>query len=376
MERPVPGARYPIDGATHCTVTVAHDGAPTLRCATIVKSSGGAPSTRFTEGHSQWTMPLDAGQGATVSIVLYDCDDEPGRTVGDRGAVTVTVGELSFEVPARKERHSAVVLAQIYPHGEGRRLRVLGDGYAFGIRAMARKEGFDAQQLLPTPRRDRTPDHIPDPSAGGRPPRTGRTSGSGVIVAPDHVVTNQHVVEGVEHCTVHGPDGDVRARVVARDPSNDLALLRAPGVGGVPLPIRPASMAHLGEAVTAAGYPLREILGTDLKVTHGNLSSLRGGDGNVCAVQFTAPISSGSSGGAIVDRNGNLVGIVAASLAHGRMHDMGAISEGTNFGVKASLVLELLVAMGVEGADAPCRSNVAPHDLARTLRRGVVSIIS
>src|SRR3546814_6676712 len=81
--------------------------------------------------------------------------------------------------------------------------------------------------------------------------------------------------------------------------------------------------------------------GAGLKVSPGNVSGLKGWEGDVARFQFTAPIGSGSSGGAILDESGNLVGITSYSLAHGNLRDRGAISENVNFGIKVSLVHEM-----------------------------------
>jgi S1-C subfamily serine protease len=132
------------------------------------------------------------------------------------------------------------------------------------------------------------------------------------------------------------------------DPLHDLALLQGP-VGRLALPIRIASPIWLGEAIMAAGYPLMDVLGADLKVTTGNISGLTGSHGDISRFQFSAPIGSGSSGGAIIDEDGNLVGITAASLAHQNFRDRGSISENVNFGVRAAMVYELIAA-------AACRS--------------------
>src|SRR3546814_11940172 len=74
--------------------------------------------------------------------------------------------------------------------------------------------------------------------------------------------------------------------------------------------------------------------GAGLKVSTGNVSGLKGWEGDVARFQFTAPIGSGSSGGAILDESGNLVGITSSSLAPGNLRDRGAISENVNFGIK------------------------------------------
>ena len=77
--------------------------------------------------------------------------------------------------------------------------------------------------------------------------------GSGWIAAPEVVVTNAHVVAGVEAPRVDRHEGDsLRAAVVGFDRENDLAVLRVPGLRGDPLPLVPAER---GAAVALLGYP-------------------------------------------------------------------------------------------------------------------------
>src|SRR3546814_10447786 len=84
------------------------------------------------------------------------------------------------------------------------------------------------------------------------------------------------------------------------------------------------------------------------RASHLNVSGLKGWEGHLARFKFTATIGSGSSGGAILDESGNLVGITSSSLAHGNLRDRGAISENVNFGIKVSLVHEMLAASGID----------------------------
>src|SRR3546814_20894573 len=110
--------------------------------------------------------------------------------------------------------------------------------------------------------------------------------------------------------------------MIAVDPMHDLAILQG-DVDGIPLPMRNTAAIWLGESVLAAGYPLMDLLGADLKVSTGNVSGLKGWEGDVARFQFTSPIGSGSSGGAILDDSGNLVVIPPFSLAPGHPTDPG-----------------------------------------------------
>ena len=162
--------------------------------------------------------------------------------------------------------------------------------------------------------------------------------------------------------------------VLAVDPLHDLALLQG-DVAGDPLPMRNVAAIWLGEALLAAGYPLMDLLGADLKVSTGNVSGLKGWEGDVARFQFTAPIGSGSSGGAILDECGNLIGITSSSLAHGQLRDRGSISENVNFGIKVSLVHEMLAASGIDAPQVALSRDSNRRDVVQRLRQSVVSII-
>ncbi len=209
----------------------------------------------------------------------------------------------------------------------------------------------------------------------GRPkPMPGQLigSGSGVLIAPDLIVTNAHVVEDGQKFEV-GPAKD-SGTVIAVDAGHDLALLRC-RTHGAPLPLRIGSPLFLGEDIMAAGFPLIDVLGADLKVTTGNVSGLTGGGGDVARFQFSAPIGSGSSGGAIIDEFGNLVGITSASLAHDNMRNRGSISENVNFGIRAALVYEMAAAAGAELPPLAISTDNLRRNVVARARSAVVSII-
>jgi S1-C subfamily serine protease len=109
-------------------------------------------------------------------------------------------------------------------------------------------------------------------------------------------------------------------------------------------------------------------------VSTGNISGLTGSIGDVSRFQFTAPIGSGSSGGAVIDEFGNLVGITSASLAHGSMRERGSISENVNFGIRAALVYEMLGAAGIESPALPLSRDNNRREVVQRLRSSVVSI--
>ncbi|MDP2028215.1 MAG: trypsin-like peptidase domain-containing protein [Thiobacillus sp.] len=143
----------------------------------------------------------------------------------------------------------------------------------------------------------------------------GQTGGSGVVLTSDgEIVTNAHVVDGAVTISVRVP-GETEPRgavVLASDPSSDLALLRIDADGLVPATFADPSDIRVGDDVVAVGYALG--LDGDPSVTAGIVSALdrTSADEKVALkglIQTDAPISSGNSGGPLVNALGQVVGI-------------------------------------------------------------------
>jgi serine protease Do len=147
--------------------------------------------------------------------------------------------------------------------------------------------------------------------------RVGRGGeGSGVAWRSDGViVTNAHVARGTS-AEVRLWDGrTLDARIVARDPENDLAALQVrgpltPALRGDPARIRP------GELIVALGHPLGVAHAVALGVVH---QVIRADDGSPCWIRADIRLAPGNSGGPLVDVAGRLLGVntlVAGGLGH------------------------------------------------------------
>jgi S1-C subfamily serine protease len=143
-------------------------------------------------------------------------------------------------------------------------------------------------------------------------------AGSGFVIAPDgFVVTNHHVVENASAVTVVFTDGrELEARVVGSDPATDLALLRVPEGGLVPVLIGSSERLRVGQLVIAIGNPL----GFQSTVSTGVVSALgrnlRGRTGRLIEniIQTDVALNPGSSGGPLVDSRGYVVGVNTAMV--------------------------------------------------------------
>ena len=158
--------------------------------------------------------------------------------------------------------------------------------------------------------------------------------GSGVIVdATGHIVTNHHVIKDASEIRVQLADGRVATpKVVGADPDTDLAVLR------IELPDLPAMSLgrsdelRAGDVVLAIGNPL----GLSQTVTQGIVSAIGRGSLRLATfadfIQTDAAINFGNSGGALIDADGQLVGINTAVLAQ----TLG--TEGIGFAIPVNLV--------------------------------------
>ncbi len=176
-------------------------------------------------------------------------------------------------------------------------------------------------------------------------PRGVQPTGSGVIVRPDgYIITNNHVVEGASEVRVSLADRrELPARVLLRDARADLAVLKV-DVGAERLPtlrVDVGDRPEVGDLVLALGNPF----GVGQTVTSGIVSATeRTGGGAVGGpitqvasfIQTDAAINPGNSGGALVDMDGDLIGINTAILSRS------GTSSGVGFAVPATLVRQVL----------------------------------
>lgn len=153
------------------------------------------------------------------------------------------------------------------------------------------------------------PDHSP------QRPRRSQSVGSGVIInaKKGHVVTNHHVVDGAEQVTVILQDRrEFDASVIGSDAATDIALLQIDAVRLSDISLGDSDSMRVGDFVAAIGNPF----GLGQTVTAGIVSALgRSGlipEGYEDFIQTDASINPGNSGGALVDIDGNLVGINTA----------------------------------------------------------------
>ena len=178
------------------------------------------------------------------------------------------------------------------------------------------------------------------------PPQLQRGMGSGVIVRADgYILTNHHVVDGAEEITVELTDNrSFPAKLVGSDPPSDLAVLKVEANSLPVVPLGDSDRVQVGDPVLAVGNPL----GVGQTVTSGIISAKSRATGLSDGsfedfLQTDAAINRGNSGGALVNTQGELVGINSQILS----------PSGGNIGIgfsipsnMAKMVMEQLIQTG------------------------------
>lgn len=146
-------------------------------------------------------------------------------------------------------------------------------------------------------------------------PQQSSSLGSGVIVSHDgYILTNHHVIEGADQIEVALADGrNAKGHIVGSDPETDLAVIKIDLANNLPaITFGHAEQSRVGDVVLAIGNPF----GVGQTVTMGIVSALKRNHLGLNTfenfIQTDAAINPGNSGGALVDVNGNLIGINSA----------------------------------------------------------------
>jgi serine protease DegQ len=176
-------------------------------------------------------------------------------------------------------------------------------------------------------------------------PQRENSLGSGVIVSPEgFILTNHHVIESADEIEVALADGrTVPARIVGSDPETDLAVLKVDVKSLPSITFGHSDKLNVGDVVLAIGNPF----GVGQTVTQGIVSALGRNHLGITTfenfIQTDASINPGNSGGALIDADGNLVGINSA------IYSRSGGSMGIGFAIPVSLarqVMEQIIRQG------------------------------
>ncbi len=194
---------------------------------------------------------------------------------------------------------------------------------------------------------------------GGQGQVVPTAEGSGVIWdSSGYIVTNNHVVDGAAKITVTFTDGSsYDAKVVGTDPNTDLAVIQvtgAPASSIKPISVGDSTQVKVGEMVVAIGNPfglantmttgIVSAIGRSIDAGAGNSQSNGPGFSIPGVIQTDAAINPGNSGGALVDMNGNLIGVPS------QIESQSGSNSGVGFAIPSSLVKQVasqLISKGV-----------------------------
>ena len=155
-------------------------------------------------------------------------------------------------------------------------------------------------------------------------------------------ITNHHVVYGCKELRIEGRAG--QAMVVTEDLVNDLALVQIPGDAKASAAIvSDPSKLRQGEDIAVFGFPLNSLLSSGGNLTLGVVSALTGLGNNSNQIQITAPIQPGSSGSPVLNKKGEVVGVVSMKLSDSKMAQAtGSVGQNVNFAVNGQTVKTFL----------------------------------
>lgn len=166
-------------------------------------------------------------------------------------------------------------------------------------------------------------------------------SGTAFAISKDLIITNYHVIDNAKSILIYGINTDFnkpcKVEVIACDKINDLALLKIidasiTNIGKLPYSFK-STVSEVGDNVYVLGYPLTSSMGEEIKLTNGIISAKSGFEGNLSQYQISAPVQPGNSGGPLIDKNGNVIGVICAKHTE---------AENAAYAVKMSQVNNLI----------------------------------
>jgi hypothetical protein len=193
--------------------------------------------------------------------------------------------------------------------------------------------------------------------------------GSGVVIGPHEVLTANHVVNDCVAINVADRD----AYVIAHDEGNDLAVIHTKDTWATwasfsNYPVR------AGDQAVAMGYPLTGILADTANVSPGSVSALAGIKNDSRYFQITAPIQPGSSGDALYDVNGGIVGVVTSKLSLDVIEVTHDVPQNVNFAIKSEIARSFLDSNHVTYGTISYKQQLSPADIGEKTRPFTVRV--
>ncbi|WP_144395345.1 S1 family peptidase [Pleionea sediminis] len=179
-------------------------------------------------------------------------------------------------------------------------------------------------------------------------------NGKGNLVTAAHVINNCLVLKAKDGDKIFDVNIDKTSQLL------DVAVLKTEKTSRNYLKFRLHSDFVLGEKVLTVSYPLNGLLDASPNLTFGNVSSKKALSGSLGLFQFSAPIQPGSSGGAVVSEQGEILGIVSSTLRANSLAEKGIIPQNINFALENKFIRKFLT-----------KNQVAYHTLKRSRKNAV-----
>jgi hypothetical protein len=165
------------------------------------------------------------------------------------------------------------------------------------------------------------------------------------------------------------------AQIVALHAHDDLAVIRADATFDASAAFRIGAPIRPGDDIVAVGFPLAGLLADEPSVTTGSVSALAGIHNDPAILQMSAPVQQGSSGGALFDASGNVVGIVVTKLnARVVAEETGDLPQNVNFALKADIARTFLDDLAIRYRTAQSATRLGNADVGDIGRRITVMV--
>lgn len=346
-----------VEGAVDTTLAI-NDPSGAWHCEDDFNEAGGTnPGVVFDNPaagkYDIWVGALSVDDnGADVRLIITESGAPWGG--GATGSTSISSGGIEFGDNASDYAHN----------GECDDPRFGGPGAAATL--LESDRGRDASDCRALFERGQIALAVPDeteievqPERSAERGTTLVSTGTGFYVSDrGHVLTNNHVVEGCNRTTIQPMGASaVDADVISTNEDVDLALLNAPVVPHARAAFRAERSVRQGEEVVVFGFPLHGMLSSQGNLTNGLVTALSGFYDDLRVMQVSAPIQPGNSGGPVMDRGGNVVGVIVSGadsqffMAEGR-----DLPQNVNFAIRDSLARSFL------------DTNNVDYELARTER--------
>ena len=204
--------------------------------------------------------------------------------------------------------------------------------------------------------------------------KRGFATGTGFFVSADgYLLTNHHVVEGSANVSIVVNGTERPAKLVGDDGEHDFALLKVEGTFQ-PLPIGSSGAVVRADEVFTLGFPAINIQGNAQKATFGRVNALSGIADDPKFIQIDVPVQPGNSGGPLINRDGNVVGVVTMTLDQlNALRATGSLPQNVNYAGKIDGAAPLLKSVAVRGRQGGGRSLQA---LVQDYEKSVVLVIA